>query len=144
MEWSMPGLPVHHQLLELVQTHVHRVGDAIQPSHPPLSLSPSALYLFPHQPEGLSQWVSCLHQMAELLGFQLHNQSFQWIFRVYFLLDWLVWSPSRPRDSQGNVYWLEIIMCQGQRPLITPSMVLGTQKLSKRLWTGSGRDWCLV
>ena len=38
----MPGLPVHHQLLEFTQTHVHRLGDAIQPSHPLLSLSPPA------------------------------------------------------------------------------------------------------
>ena len=45
----MPGLPVHHQLLEFVQTHVHRVGDAIQPSHPVSSPSPPALNLSQHQ-----------------------------------------------------------------------------------------------
>ena len=49
MNHSMPGLPVHHQLLELTQTHVHRVGDAIQPSHPLLSPSPPALSLPQHQ-----------------------------------------------------------------------------------------------
>ena len=48
MNRSMPGLPVHHQLLESTQTHVHRVGDAIQPSHPLLSPSP-ALNLSQHQ-----------------------------------------------------------------------------------------------
>ena len=48
MDCSMPGFPVHHQLLELAQTHVHRVGDAIQPSHPLLSPSP-AFNLSPHQ-----------------------------------------------------------------------------------------------
>ena len=53
---SMPGLPVHHQLLESTQTHVHRVGDAIQPSHPLSSPSPSALNLSQHQ--GLFKWVS--------------------------------------------------------------------------------------
>ena len=42
MNWSMPGLPVHHQLLEFTQTHVHWVGDAIQPSHPLSSPSPPA------------------------------------------------------------------------------------------------------
>ena len=80
MDCSMPGFPVHHQLLELAQTHVHRVGDAIQPSHPLLSPSP-AFNLSQHQ--GLFQWVSSLHQVAKVLEFQ--HQSFQWIFRVDFL-----------------------------------------------------------
>ena len=48
--------PVHHQLPEPTQTHVHWVGDAIQPSHPPLSPSPPALNLYQHQ--GLFKWVS--------------------------------------------------------------------------------------
>ena len=56
MNYSMPGLPVHHQLLELTQTHVHRVGDAIQPSHP-LS-SPSPPVPNPSQHQGLFQWVN--------------------------------------------------------------------------------------
>ena len=47
MDCSTPGFPVHHQLLELAQTHVHRIGDAIQPSHP--LLSPPALNLSQHQ-----------------------------------------------------------------------------------------------
>ena len=49
MDYSMAGLPVHHQLLELAQTHVHCVGDAIQPSHPLLSPSPPVLNPFQHQ-----------------------------------------------------------------------------------------------
>ena len=49
MNCSTPGLPVHHQLLELAQTHVHRVGDAIQPSHPLSSPSLPALNLSQHQ-----------------------------------------------------------------------------------------------
>ena len=49
MDCSMPGFPVHHQLLELTQTHVHRIGDTIQPSHPLLSPSPSAFNLSQHQ-----------------------------------------------------------------------------------------------
>ena len=56
MDCSTPGLPVHHQLPEFTQTHVHRVGDAIQPSHPLLSPSPPAFNLSQHQ--GLFQWVS--------------------------------------------------------------------------------------
>ena len=63
---SMPGLPVHHQLLELTQTHVHQVSDAIQPSRPLLTPSPPAFNLSQHQ--GLFQWVSCLHQVAKVLG----------------------------------------------------------------------------
>ena len=100
MDCSMPGLPVHHQLLELTQTHVHGVGDAIQPSHPLSSPSPPAFNLFPHQ--GLFQWVSSLHQVAKAWVFQLQHQSFQWIFRTDFLWDWLVWSPCSPRDSQES------------------------------------------
>ena len=74
MECSTPGFPVHHQLLELAQTHVHRVSDAIQPSHPLLSLSP-AFNLSQHQ--GLFQGVSSSHQVAKILEFQLQHQSFQ-------------------------------------------------------------------
>ena len=61
---SMPGLPVHHQLLELTQTHVPWVGDAIQPSHPLLSPSAPTLNLSQHQ--GLSQWVGFSHQVARV------------------------------------------------------------------------------
>ena len=60
MNRSMPGLPVHHQLLESTQTHVHQVGDAIQPSYPLSFPSPPALSLSQHQ--GLFQWVSSSHQ----------------------------------------------------------------------------------
>ena len=83
MNRSVPGLPVHHQLLEFTQTHVHRVGDAIKPSHPLLSPSPPALKI--SQNQGLFQWVSSLHQVAKVLEFQLQHQSFQWIFRTDFL-----------------------------------------------------------
>ena len=81
MDCSMPGLPVHHQLPELTQTHVHWVGDAIQPSHHPLlSPSPPAFKLSQHQ--GLFKWVRSSHQVAKLLKFQLQHQFFQWIFRI--------------------------------------------------------------
>ena len=82
MDCSMPGFPVHHQLPELTQTHVHWVGDAIQPSHPLLSPSPPAFSLSQHQ--GLFQWVSSSHQVAKVLEFQLQHQSFQWTFRTDF------------------------------------------------------------
>ena len=83
MNRSTPGLPVHHQLPESTQNHVHRVGDAIQPSHP-LS-SPSSPTLNLAQNHGLFQWVSSSHQAAKVLEFQFQHQSFQWILRTDLL-----------------------------------------------------------
>ena len=100
MDCSMPGFPVLHHLPDCTQTHVHWVGDAIQPSHPQLSPFPPAFNLSQHQ--GLSQWVSSLHQVPKVLELQLQHQSFQWIFRTDFLDNWLVWSPCSPRDSQKS------------------------------------------
>ena len=82
MDCSTPGLPFHHQLPELAHTHVHWVGDAIQPSHPLLSPSPPTFSLSQHQ--GVFQWVSSLHQVARVLEFQLQHLSFQWIFQWIF------------------------------------------------------------
>ena len=88
MNCSTPGLPVHHQLPESTQTRVHRVGDAIQPSHLLSSPSPPALNLSQHQ--GLFQRVSSLHQVARVLEFQLQRQSFQRTpGLVSFRTDWL-------------------------------------------------------
>ena len=64
-----PGLPVHHQLPEFTQTHVHRVRDAIQPSHPRSSPSPPAPNSSQHQ--NLFQWVNSSHEVAKVLEFQL-------------------------------------------------------------------------
>ena len=83
VDCSTPGLPVHHHLPESTQTHVHWVGDAIQPSHPLLTPSLPAFNLSQHQ--GLFQWVSSSHQVAKVLEFQLQHQSFQWIFRTNLL-----------------------------------------------------------
>ena len=69
MNRSTPGLPVHHQLLEFTQTHVHRVSDAIQPSHPLSSPSPPAPN--PSQHQSLFQWVNSSHEVAKVLEFQL-------------------------------------------------------------------------
>ena len=90
---STPGLPVHHQLPESTQTHVHWVSDAIQPSHPLSSPSPPAFNLSQHQ--GLFQWVSFSHWVAKTLEFQLQHQSFQWTARTHFL------------------YWLDLLAVQG-------------------------------
>ena len=65
MDCSTPGLSVDHQLLGLIQTHVYRVGGAIQPSHPLSSPSPHAFNLSQH--EGLFQWVSSSHQVDKIL-----------------------------------------------------------------------------
>ena len=83
MDWSIPSFPVHHQHPELAPTHVLRVSDAIQPSHPLMSPSPPALNLSQHQ--DLFQGVSSLHQVAKIFELQLQHQSFQWIVRTDFL-----------------------------------------------------------
>ena len=84
---STSGLPGHHQLPEFTQIHVHRVGDAIQPSHPLMSPSPPALN--PSQHQGFFQWVNSSHQVAKVLEFQLQQQSFQWTGLMSFRMDWL-------------------------------------------------------
>ena len=80
MNRNMPGLPVHHQLPEFTQIHVHRVSDSIQPSHPLLSPSPPALN--PCQHQGHFQWINSSREVAKVLEFQLQHQSFQWISRT--------------------------------------------------------------
>ena len=101
MAYSVPGSSVLFYLLQFAQTHVHWVGDASQPSHPPLPPFPFAFNLVQHQ--GLFQWVVCSYQVAKLLEFALQYRSFQWIFMVDFLQGWLVWSPCSPRDSQESL-----------------------------------------
>ena len=100
MNRSTSGLSVHHHLAEFTQTHVHRVSDAIQLSHPLLSPSPPAPSLSQHQ--SLFQWVNSLHQVAKVLEFQLQHQSFQWTPRTDLLQNGLVGSPCSPRDSQES------------------------------------------
>ena len=92
---STSGLPVHHQLPELIQTHVHWVRDAIQPSHPLSSPSPPAPN--PSQHQGLLQWVSSSHHVAKVLEFQLQHQSFQ----------------RTPRTDSFRMDWLDILAVQG-------------------------------
>ena len=100
MDYSTPGLPGHHQLLEVTQTHVHWVGDDIKPSHPLSSPSPPTFNISKHQ--SLFPLVSSSYQVAKVLEFQLQHQSFQWIFRTDFLQDGLVGSPWYPRDSEES------------------------------------------
>ena len=70
MNRSTPGLPVHHQLPEFTQTHIHQVSDAIQPSHPLLSPSPPPPAPNPSLHQSLFQWVNSLHEVAKVLEFQ--------------------------------------------------------------------------
>ena len=83
MNHSTPGLPVHHQLPEFTQTHVHRVSDAVQSSHPMSTPSPPAPN--PSQHQSLFQWVNSLHKVAKVLEFQPQHQSFQWTPRTDLL-----------------------------------------------------------
>ena len=80
MDWSMPGFPVHHQLLEFAQAWVSK---AIQPSHPLSSPSPLTFNLSQHQ--GLFKWVGSSHQVVKVLELRLQYQSFQRIFKTDFL-----------------------------------------------------------
>ena len=100
MNCSSPGLPVHHLFPEFTQTHVHRVSDAIQPSHPLLSPSPPAPN--PSQHQSLFQWVNSSHKVAKVLEFQLYHHSFQRNPRADLLQNGLVGSPCSPRDSQES------------------------------------------
>ena len=97
MDCSTPGFPVLH--------HPGACSNACSLSpwcHPTILSSAipfsSCLQSFPAQ--GLFQWVSSLHPVAKVL--ELQHQPFQWIFRVDFFWDWLVWSPCSPRDSQES------------------------------------------
>ena len=100
MNHSMPGLPVHHQLPEFTQTHVHRVSDAIQTSHPLSSPSPPAPN--PSQHDSFFQWVNSSYELAKVLEFQLQHHSFQRNPRADLLQNGLVGSPCSPRDSQES------------------------------------------
>ena len=98
MNGSTPGLPVHHQLPEFTETHVHQVSDAIQPSHPLSFPSPPAPN--PSQHQSLFPWVNSLHEVAKVLEFQLH--SLQRNPRDDLLHNGLVGFPCSPRDSQES------------------------------------------
>ena len=89
MNLSRPSLPVHHQLPEFTHTHVHRVGDAIQPYQPLLSPSPPAPN--PSQQQSLSQWVSSSHEVAALASFLPKNT------QVWSPLEWTGWISLRSK-----------------------------------------------
>ena len=84
MDCSRPGFSVHHQLLELTQTHADLVGDAIQPSHPLLYPSPPAFNL--SQNQGVFQWVSSLDQVDKVLELQVSASVLQMNIQSWFPL----------------------------------------------------------
>ena len=94
MDGSTRGFPVHHQLPQPTQTHVHWVGDAIQPSHPLSSASPPAFSLFQHQ--SLLQWVSSSHQVAEVLSFSFRiSPSNEYSGLISLRTDWFIFLLSK-------------------------------------------------
>ena len=99
MNHSTPGLPVHHQLPESIQIHVHRVDDAIQPSHPLSSPSPPAFNLSQHQ--GLLQWVRSSHQVDKYWGFIFNISLSNKNPGLTPFRRGLVGFPCSPRDSQN-------------------------------------------
>ena len=92
----MPVLPVHHQFPELTQTHVHQVGDAIEPSHSMLSPSPPAFNFC--QRQGLFQGVSSLHQVAKILEFHLLASVLPMNIQDGFPLGWTGWISSLSKE----------------------------------------------
>ena len=141
MYYSTPGLSVHHLLLEFTQTHVHWVGDAIQPSHPLSPPSPSAFNL--SQNQGLFKWVSSSHQVAKVLEFQLQYQPFQWVFRTDFLrMDWLdllaaqrtLKSLLQHHSSKASILWCSaFFIVQLSHPYTTTGKTIA---LTKRTFVG--------
>jgi len=101
MDCSTPGFPVHHQLLKLALTHVHRVGDAVQPSH-----SLSSLLLLPSSFPSISVFsnesVLCTGWPKYWsFSFSISSSS-EWLVRTDFFYNVLVESPCSPRDSQES------------------------------------------
>ena len=88
MDCSTPDFPVHHQLPEFAQPHVHRISDTIQPSHSLLSPSPPAFN--PSQHQGLFKWISSSHQVAKDWSFSFSTKSFiEYSGLISFRIHWL-------------------------------------------------------
>ena len=135
MDCGMPGFPVHQQLLELAQTHVHRVSDAILPSHPLLSPSPPTWNLSQHQ--GLFQGVSFSHQLAKVLELQLQHQSIQWLSElIYFRIDWFDLPATKVKLFTTDWY-----LNPHGWDLNPAKILLGTQTQPKPAWDLNTYGW---
>ena len=127
-EWQQPGLPVHHQLLEFTQTHVHQVGDAIQPSHPLSSPSPPAPNASQHQ--GLFQWINSLHEVAKVLEFQLQIFKIDWLDLL--VVQGTLKSLLQHHSSKASILWCSAFLTV---QLSHQYMTTGkTRALTRRLW----------
>ena len=115
MNHSAPGLPVHHQLQEFTRTHVHWVGDAIQPSHPMLYPSPPAFNL--SQQQGLFKWVSSLHQVAKVLELKFNISP----------------SNEHPGLISLSIDWLDILQSKGPLRVFSNTTVQKHQFFSAQL-----------
>ena len=124
---SMPGLPILHHLLEHTQTHVHQVGDAIQPYHPMSSPSRPAFNLSQHQ--GLFKWVSSSHQVAKVLELSFRiSPSNEYSGLISFRMDWLdllavqgtISSLPQHHSSKASILWCSaFFMVQLAHPYVT-------------------------
>ena len=153
MNCSRPGLPVHHQLPEFTQTHLHRVSDAIQPSHPLSSPSPPAPN--PSQHQGLFQWVNSLHEVVKVVEFQPQHQSFnEHPGLVSFRMDWLdllavqgtLKSLLQHHSSKASILWRLpfsvvvfkciswIIFLKNDQKYVQPCLSSGFKRLKKEKW----------
>ena len=128
MDCSTPGLPVHRQLPEFTQTHVHWVGDAIQPSHPLSSPSP-AFNL--SQNQGLFKWVSSSHEVAKVLEFQLQRQYFcvlrcMHFLSLYFCFIFFRNSPKRTLylPCKSDYYWCYYLIWEFHWQVLVISSIL--------------------
>ena len=133
MNRSMPDLPVHHQLPVFTQTHVHRVGDAIQPFHP-LSPSPPALNSSQHQ--GLFQWVSSLHEVAKVLDLLFVYNSQTWVpfWGWWVRLMWFLGADSLTEEAGRRV----MPTC-GPVSQVSPSCLLSSpQSCQMPFWLKQG------
>ena len=141
MDCSMPGFPVHHQLLELAQTHVHWVGDAIQPSHPLSSPSPPAFNLSQHQ--GFFHWVSSLHHVTKVLELQ-HSASNEYrnkgliSFRIHWFyllaVQGILKSPLQHHSSkESTLQCSAFFRVQLSHPYMTTGKIIA---LTKRTFVG--------
>ena len=139
MNRSTPGLPVHHQLPEFTQTHVHRVSDATQPSHPLLSRSPPAPN--PSQHQDLSQWVNSSHEVAKVLDFSFSiSPSNEHLWLISFRMDWLdllavqgtLKSLLQHHSSKASILWhLAFFPVQLSHPYMTTGKTIALTRESQ-------------
>ena len=140
MNRSTPGLPVHHQLPEFTQTHIHRVSDAIQPSHPLLSPSPPTFNLSQHQ--GLFKSVFCI-RWPKYWSFSFNiSPSSEYSGLISFRMDWLdllavqgtLKSHLQHHSSKASILWCSALFVV---PTLTPYMTTEkTIALTRRTFVG--------